>query len=180
KLTPLRFTVEFGLVTVKVRLVVPFSGMFAAPNDFAIVGGATTVMLALPVEPVPPFAAETLPVTLFLTPAVGAVTVTLRLQEVLVGRVRRLREIMSGAVVVRVPPPQTVELPLATVRPAGKVSVKATPVNAVVVFGFDNVNVNTLVPLSGIVAASKDFIIDGGPTTVSCTGPLLPPSPLSF
>jgi len=69
---------------------------------------------------------------------------------------------------------------LGTVKPAGKVSVKATPVNAVVVFGFDKVNVNTLVPLSGMVAASNDFAIDGGPTTVSIAVLLVPPAPLSF
>jgi hypothetical protein len=32
-------TLEFGLVNVKVREVVPFSGMLAAPNPLAIVGG---------------------------------------------------------------------------------------------------------------------------------------------
>src|SRR5262249_19204108 len=67
-----------------------------------------------------------------------------------------------------------------TVKPAGKVSVKATPVNAVVVFGFDKVNVNTLVPLSGMVAASNDFAIDGGPTTVSIAVLLVVPGPLSL
>src|SRR5262249_58638560 len=181
KVTPFNATVEFGLVTVSVRLVLPFSGMLAAPNDLAIVGGATTVIIAvLLVPPVPPLAAETVPVVLFFTPAVVPVSVTVTVQLVLVPIAPPLSEIMLGAVVVRVPPPQTVELPLGTVRPAGNVSVNATPVNAVVVFGFVMVNVSTLVPFSGMVDASNDFIIDGGPTTVSCTGPLLPPAPLSF
>ena len=36
-----------------VRLVVPFSGMVAAPNALAIVGGLMTVMLADDVLPLP-------------------------------------------------------------------------------------------------------------------------------
>src|SRR5437868_2285262 len=35
-----------GLATVKLRLVLPLSGMELAPNIFVIVGGATTMMLA--------------------------------------------------------------------------------------------------------------------------------------
>src|SRR5262252_3744314 len=141
-----------------VRLVVPFSGMLDAPNALLIVGGATTVIIAvLLVPPVPPFAADTVPVVLFLTPAVVPVTVTVNVQFVLVPIAPPLSEIMFGAVVVSVPPPQTVELPVGTVSPAGNVSVNATPVNAVVVFGFVIVKVRTLVPLRGIVAASNDF-----------------------
>src|SRR5262249_49214561 len=87
---------------------------------------------------------------------------------------------MFGAVVVSVPPPQTVDVPVGTVNPAGSVSMTATPVNAVVVFGFVIVNVSTLVPPSGIVAASNDLDIDGGPTTVSVAVLLVPPAPLSF
>jgi hypothetical protein len=43
KAMPDRLADEFGLLIVKVKLVVAFSGMFAAPNAFEIVGGATTV-----------------------------------------------------------------------------------------------------------------------------------------
>jgi hypothetical protein len=87
---------------------------------------------------------------------------------------------MLGAVVVSVPPPHTAELPVGTVSPAGRVSVNATPVNAVVVLGFVIVKLSTLVPFSGIVVASNDFMIDGGPTTVSMAVLLVPPAPLSF
>ena len=53
KATP--FSVRFWLVllTVKVRLVVPFSGIVAAPNALAIVGGLITVMFAEEVLPLP-------------------------------------------------------------------------------------------------------------------------------
>jgi hypothetical protein len=46
--------VVLGLVTVKLKLVEPFSGMLAAPNAFVRVGAATTVMEAFEVFPVPP------------------------------------------------------------------------------------------------------------------------------
>src|SRR5579864_4357192 len=39
----------FGLLMVKVTVVVPFSGMLPAPNALLIVGGATTVTVALAV-----------------------------------------------------------------------------------------------------------------------------------
>ena len=59
----------FGLLMVNVTVVVPFSGMLAAPNDLAIVGGATTVMDALEVLPVPATVSETVTL-LFFVPAV--------------------------------------------------------------------------------------------------------------
>src|SRR5260370_1298156 len=42
-----------GLVMVKVRVVVPFSGIEAAPKALLMVGGATTAMVALAVLPFP-------------------------------------------------------------------------------------------------------------------------------
>ena len=66
---PVRATVAFGLLMVKVRLVVPFSGMLAAPKAFEMVGGATTVIEALAVLPVPAFV-EVACTLLFFTPAV--------------------------------------------------------------------------------------------------------------
>jgi len=54
--TPVRSpaTVVFGLLMVKVTVVVPFSGMLAAPKAFEIVGAATTVIEAFEVLPAPP------------------------------------------------------------------------------------------------------------------------------
>jgi hypothetical protein len=43
----------------KVKLVEPFSGIVAAPNDLLNVGGAITVSDAFDVFPVPPFAEVT-------------------------------------------------------------------------------------------------------------------------
>ena len=50
---PFNVVAVFGLVMVNVMLVVPFSGMLAAPNALLMVGGATTVREVLEVLPVP-------------------------------------------------------------------------------------------------------------------------------
>src|SRR5258708_19998799 len=77
KATPVSATVlAAGLVMVKVREVVPFSGMVAAPNALAIDGGATTMTLAEPVPTAPPSVAATLPLVLFSSPAVLHAPVT--------------------------------------------------------------------------------------------------------
>jgi hypothetical protein len=180
KVTPFNATVELGLVTVKVRLVVPFSGMLVAPKDFAMAGGATTVIVAmLLVPPVPPLAADTFPVVLFLTPAVVPVTVTLK-EQLLLAAIDPPLNVMTFDVIEYVPPHAAVAAVSGAVNPAGNVSVNATPVKAVVVFGLVIVKLSTLVPPSGIVDASKPFIIDGGPTTVSIAVLLVAPVPLSF
>ena len=41
KATPVSVATVFGLVMVKVSVVIPFSGMVAAPKVLLIVGGAT-------------------------------------------------------------------------------------------------------------------------------------------
>ena len=51
---PVSVVPVFGLVTVNVKLVVPFSGMLAAPKALLMVGGATTVRLAFEAFPMPP------------------------------------------------------------------------------------------------------------------------------
>ena len=53
--TPVRSpaAVVFGLLMVKVTVVVPFNGIEAAPKPLEIVGGATTVIDAFDVLPVP-------------------------------------------------------------------------------------------------------------------------------
>jgi len=51
----------FGLLIVKVRLVVPFSGIVAAPNALLMFGGLATVSFAVAVFPVPPLVEVTAP-----------------------------------------------------------------------------------------------------------------------
>jgi hypothetical protein len=84
---PLRLCPVFGFVIVKLRLVLPFNGMLAAPNALLIVGGEATVTLADAVFPAPPLVELTAPVVLFFTPAVVPVTFTEKLQKLLVGSV---------------------------------------------------------------------------------------------
>jgi hypothetical protein len=82
KATPVSATaLAARLVIVKVSEVVPFSGIAAAPNPLAIDGGATTLMLAEAVPPVPPSMEVMLPVVLFFVPAVVPVTFTEKVQD---------------------------------------------------------------------------------------------------
>jgi len=55
---------------------------------------------------------------------------------------------------------------VATSTPAGSVSVNATPVNATPLFGFWIVNVNVLVPFSGMVFGLNALAMLGGLATV--------------
>ena len=64
KATPVNATVVFGLLIVKVRVDVPPATMGFGEKDLLIEGGATTVIDALAVFPVPPFVDVT--VTLFV------------------------------------------------------------------------------------------------------------------
>jgi hypothetical protein len=62
---PLKAAVAFGFVIVKLRLVVPFNARKATPKVFVMVGGATTVRVAvLLAAPVPLSFAEIAPVVL--------------------------------------------------------------------------------------------------------------------
>src|SRR5258708_35633838 len=73
--------VVFGLLMVKVTVAIPFSGMLTEGlNALLMVGGATTVMLAIAVLPVPPLLEVTCTLLLF-TPGVVPFTVTETVQE---------------------------------------------------------------------------------------------------
>jgi hypothetical protein len=111
---------------VKVREVVPFSGIEAAPKALVMLGGEATVRFADAVFPVPPLVEVTLPVVLVYWPEVAPVTVTLNWHWLFTAIVAPVSAMPVGAVVVSVPP-QTVAEEFATVRPVGSVSVNATP-----------------------------------------------------
>jgi hypothetical protein len=180
KATPVRATVAFGLVMVKVRDVEPFNGTDAAPKALPIVGGATTVTEEFEVLPVPP-SVEVTVTLLFLTPAVEPVTFTLKLQEVLVARLAPLRATeVAPATAVIVPPPHVPVRPfgVATTRPAGRESVKAMPFKVTLPAGFVIVKLSKVVPLTGTVAAPKDAEMEAGVPTVSVAVAELPFPPL--
>src|SRR5262244_2649161 len=89
--TPVSDTVEFGFIMVNVSVVVPLRAMLDEPNPLLIEGGATTVMLADALLPVPPFVEVTLPDVLFFTPAVVPVMLTATVQVPLAGMVPPLK-----------------------------------------------------------------------------------------
>src|SRR5437899_1730407 len=116
--------------------------MLAAPNALMITGGAITVIDALEVFPVPPSVDVTCTL-LFFTPAVVPATFTLKVHDALAANVAPARlTLPEPAVAVMVPPPQLPVRPfgVATTRPAGRLSVNATPVSATVVFGLVMLN----------------------------------------
>lgn len=170
KATPVSATaLAAGLAMVKVNEVVEFSVIDAGLKAFAITGGATTLMLAEAVPPVPPSFEVTLPVTLFLSPALVPVTFTENVHEVFAANVAPARLItLPPAVAVMVPPPQLPVRPLGfdTTSPVGNASLNATPVKAVVVFGFWMVKLKEVKPFSGMLAAPNALLITGAAATL--------------
>lgn len=151
--TFINVTVEFGFAKVKVRDVVPLSGIVAAPKLLAIVadtGGAITVRLAvLLVAPGPLSFAEIGPVVLFSVPRVfGAFTLTEIRQGEPVPNVPPAKLIDDEpAIAVTVPPqPLIRSVGVASTKPAGRLSVKAIPVNDTLAFGLLMVKLNKVVP----------------------------------
>lgn len=167
KATPLSVVLVLGLLIVKLRLVEPFCGMLAAPNAFVIVGGPTTVTLAVEVVLVPP-SVELACTELFFTPTVVPVTLTETVQFPLAASVAPVRLTEPPPAVASAVPPQVLLSPLgvATTKPAGKLSVNTIPVRLRPVFGFVILNVSEVVPFNGTLAAPNALMIDGGEATV--------------
>jgi hypothetical protein len=180
KPTPVSAVVVLLFWMVKVRLVEPFSGMLAAPNALMITGGEVTVMEALDVLPGPLSVAVTWTL-LFFTPPVVPVTLTLKVQEVVLARVAPERlTLPEPATAVIVPPPQEPVRPFGveTTRPTGRVSVNATPVSEIVVFGLLMVKLSEVLPFTGIEAAPNDLVIVGGVATLRVAVAVFPVPPL--
>jgi len=162
--TPARLTVlAAGLMMVKVSEVVPFREMLAAPNALLMTGGATTVIESLDVLPIPPSFDVTVTL-LFFTPAVVPVTSTLISHGCIAARVPpdRLTE-DDPATAVAVPPQVLIrEFGVATIRPAGKLSVKAIPVSVTLVSGFKMWKLSEVLPFKGMLASENPLMIEGG------------------
>src|SRR6478609_1681184 len=177
--TPVSARLVFGLLMLKVNDVLAFSRMLAAPNALVIVGGVPTVRFAVAVLPVPPLVEASVPVVFVYWPASAQATRTENWHWLLALMVAPVSAMPVGAVVVSVPP-QTVEVALATVRPVGSVSVKATPVSAVVfAAGLVIVNCSEVVAFSAIVFGLNTLAIEGGATTFSKAVLLVLPVPPS-
>jgi hypothetical protein len=176
---PVSVVLPLGFVRLKVSEVVPFSGIDAAPKTLLNVGGPTTVMLAFDVFPVPPLVEETV-TELFLTPAVVPVTFTKKVQELLIPSVAPERlTLEEAAVAVIVPPPHAPVSPfgVATTTPAGRLSVKATPVSAMLALGLLTVKVNFVFWFTPMLEAPKALVIVGGVPTVRFAVAVLPVPP---
>jgi hypothetical protein len=140
---------------VKVRLVEPFNGMLATPNALMITGGPTTVTLAFAVLPVPPSVDVTCTL-LFIAPAAVPVTFSETVQDAFAASVPPDKlTVPDPAAAETAPPHELFNAGKAeTISPAGKVSEKAIPLRATVLFGLLMVNVNEVEPFSGMLAAT--------------------------
>src|SRR5438034_1192415 len=139
------------------------------------------VMLAVAVLPSPASTEVTFEVTLFFAPPVVAVTLTVNVHEAPAARAAPDKLMLPDpAAAVMVPAPHAPVRPfgVATKRPAGRLSVKPTPVSVVDVFAFVMVNVREAVPLIGMRAAPNALLIAGGNATVMLAD-ALPPIPAS-
>jgi hypothetical protein len=168
---------------VKLRLVVPLTGIRAAPKDFVIEGGTTTVTLAVAVAPVPPSADVTAPVVLFCTPSTVPVTFTLNVHEAFAARFAPVRlTLPDPALAAIVPAPHVPVSPFGvdTTSPEGNASVTPIPVSAAVAFGFVIVKPRLVVPFRARNATPNALAMVGGATTVRVAVLLAGPAPLSL
>jgi hypothetical protein len=131
--------------------------------------GSFTSTVAVAVLPVPPFVEVTVTELVF-SPTVVPVTFTENVQVSPGVRDAPDRLIVPepGTAVID-PPPQLPDKPLgsATTNPAGRLSVKPTPVRVVSMFGLLIENPRIVVLPVKIGFAVKDLAMAGGATTVS-------------
>jgi hypothetical protein len=170
KATPVSAVLGFGFVIVKVSVLTPPTATGSGENALAMPGGEITNKVSVPVFPVPPLVEVTLPVVFTFEPLVVAVTLTLTVHVPLAVTVppERLSDVSPAAgAKVGEPQPEVVVFGVAaTCKPAGKESVKATPVSAVPAFGFVIAKVSVLTPPTAIGFGENAFAILGGETAV--------------
>jgi hypothetical protein len=171
-----------GLVMVKVKLVVPFSAMLAAPKASPIEGGAATAIAATALPPVPPSVDVTLPVVLIGAPAAVPVTFIENVHDAFAARLAPLRLIRLVAwEAVMAPPSQVPARPLgvAMINPAGSVSLKPTPVSPTALpAGLVIVKLKVADPFSGMLGPPKASLIVGGAATARLAEAVFPVPPL--
>ena len=175
---PVSVVVVFGLLTVKLKEVDPFRRMLAAPKALPRVGGVSTVIEAFEVLPVPP-SVEVTWTLLFFTPGAVPVTFTATVHEPFAASVPPDKLTADDPAVAVAVPPQVLLSPLgvATASPAGRLSVKATPVSPRLMFGLVIKRVSVVLLLTGRVAAPKALLIVGGVATVRSAEAVLPVPP---
>lgn len=169
--TPVWATVfPAGLVIVKVNALVAFKRIVVGLKAFAIERADTTVSVAVAVFPVPPWVDETAPDVLVKVPAAVPLMLTTTVQELLAATLPPVNEMLVPPAVAEALPLQLSTSPfgVATTKPAGSVSLNATPV-WVTVFpaGLVIVKVSVLLPFKSIAVGLKALAIEGGVTTVN-------------
>src|SRR5262249_17082729 len=138
-----------------------------APNALLMVGGATTVIVAVLLVPPWPLSFElTLPVMLLWSPAPVPVTFTEKLHEPLAASVPP-DKLMTLFVPVRVPPPQALLVALGVDKPPGRVSIKPTPVRLTLLFGLKMEKLKLVVPPTGMVVAPNALLMVGAAASVT-------------
>jgi hypothetical protein len=159
KATPCSATVALGLVIVIVSVEMPFERIEVGLKALAILGGATTVMVAVAGRPVPPSFEVMAVVELFFTPA--EVPVTLIDSPQWPDAAKLTPEKVITLLEAEMVPPQVAKLKSGVVRPAGSVSVSPTPVSAVEL-GLDISKASVVVPFRGIDETPKVLDTVGG------------------
>jgi len=168
----------FGLVMVKLSVLLPFTATLAGAKDFVKVGGATTVSVALEVLPGPPSVEVTL-TALSFTPALIANTLTEKVQEDPGASVPPARVMVLPSMgAVTVPVPQVPTGAAFTKTPAGRVSVNPMPVSGMLLFGLVIRNVSVLLLFTGMLVGLKDLTMLGGAATISVAEAVRPVPPL--
>ena len=126
-----------------------------------------TTSEAEPVFPVPPSVEVIAVVVLFLVPATAPVTVTLKEQMLFAASDPPENVSKLPLLITRLPlPHREVVVPLAAVRPAGKVSVNPIPESESYKLGLLIVNVRVEAFLVNIEVGEKDLARTGGTITV--------------
>jgi hypothetical protein len=166
---------------VKLSEVEALRGMLAAPNALIMTGGAVALRVAREMLLTPPLV-ELACTLLFLIPPVVAVTFTEKLHELLVGSVapaRLTEDDPAGAVMVPAPQVPASALGVETTKPAGRLSVKATPLSGPeFAAGLLSVKVSEVEPPTATLATPNDFVIVGGVATVRFADAVFPVPPL--
>src|SRR5712691_3881786 len=148
-------------------------------------GGAITVSVAvLLVVPVPPSVELTAPVVLPLLPAVVPVTSAENVHvepaagdAVNVPPDKLMLLLPATAVIVPLPQEPITLGVAATATPAGKLSVKPTPLSALAVFGLVMVKLKVLLEFNATLVGLNPLLIVGGATTVMLAFEVLPVPP---
>ncbi len=170
---PVSVWLGFGLLSVKVNVVVPFTGTAGAPNALVMVGGAITLRAAEAALPMPPLLDTIALVVLVKSPATIPVTLTLTVQEAAAPSViPETLMLVAPAVAVIVPVVQVPVRPgeFATTIPAGRLSVNPIPTSGSgFTAGFVIVKVTVVLPFSAILDAPKALPMVGGARTTTNT-----------